>query len=78
MLQARIPKPREIEPTGSEPDSLQQPFSLAFELLSRQYPLMLLTLILCVGIAGVYLLTAPKRYTGAAVLMIDRAIAKFW
>jgi polysaccharide biosynthesis transport protein len=68
MLQTRIPNPRA---TGPEPDSLQQPLSRALALFGRQYPLMLFTLLLCVSVAGVYLLTAPNRYTGTAVLMID-------
>jgi succinoglycan biosynthesis transport protein ExoP len=71
MLQTRLPNSREIESSGPESDSLQQPLSYAFALLGRQYPLMLFTLLLCVSVAGVYLLTAPKRYTGSAVLMID-------
>jgi succinoglycan biosynthesis transport protein ExoP len=32
---------------------------------------MIFTLLLCISLAAVYLLTAPKRYTGTAVLLID-------
>ena len=71
MLQTRIPNPREIESQGPEPESLQQTVSYAFALLGRQYPVMIFTLLLCISLAGVYLLTAPKRYTGTAELIID-------
>lgn len=33
--------------------------------------MMAVTLLLCLGFVGVYLLTSPKRYTGTAVLLID-------
>ena len=71
MLQTRIPNPRENEATGPEHESLQQTVSYAVALFGRQYPLMIFTLLLCVSLAGVYLLTAPKRYTGTAELIID-------
>src|SRR5882757_430663 len=71
MLQTRIPNSREIEAAGPESEALQHPLSYVFGLLGRQYPVMIFTLLLCVSMAGVYLLTAPKRYTGTAVLMID-------
>ncbi|WFU45213.1 polysaccharide biosynthesis tyrosine autokinase [Bradyrhizobium sp. CB82] len=32
---------------------------------------MIFTLLLCICLAGVYVFTAPKRYTGTAILMID-------
>jgi polysaccharide biosynthesis transport protein len=73
MLQTRIPNPREIEPSssGSEFQSPQQTVASAFALAGRQYPVMIFTLLLCVSLASVYLLTAPKRYTGTAELIID-------
>jgi succinoglycan biosynthesis transport protein ExoP len=71
MLQTRIPNPREIEVREPEPESLQQTISHLFAMVGRQYPLMIFTLLLCVSFAAVYLLTATKRYTGTAVLMID-------
>jgi polysaccharide biosynthesis transport protein len=71
MLQTRITNPREIETPGPEPESLQKAVSYAWALLGRQYPLMIFTLMLCVSLAGVYLLTAAKRYTGTAALIID-------
>jgi succinoglycan biosynthesis transport protein ExoP len=71
MLQTRISPPREIEAAAPESASLQQTFSAALALIGRQYPVMIFTLLLCLGLAGAYLLTAPKRYTGAAVLLID-------
>ena len=71
MLQTRISNPREIEPSGSEFMSLQQTVSSAFALFGRQYPLMIFTLLLCVGLASVYLLTLPKRYTSTAEMIID-------
>jgi polysaccharide biosynthesis transport protein len=71
MLQTRIPNPREIEAQGPEPESVQQTLSQALALFGRQYPVMIFTLLLCISLAGVYLLTAAKRYTGTAVLLID-------
>jgi len=71
MLQTRI-TPREIETAAAiEAPSLEQTLSSALALIGRQYPVMILTLLLCIGLTGVYLLTAPKRYTGTAVLLID-------
>lgn len=70
MLQTRI-TPREIEPTAPEAPSLEQTISSAFALLGRQYPVMIFTLLLCICLAGVYVFTAAKRYTGTAVLVID-------
>lgn len=32
---------------------------------------MILTVLVCLGLAGSYLVSATKRYTGTAVLMID-------
>jgi succinoglycan biosynthesis transport protein ExoP len=71
MLQTRIPNPREIESREPESTSLQHTLSYAFAVFGRQYPQMIFTMLLCVSLAGVYLLTAPKRYTGTAVLLID-------
>jgi succinoglycan biosynthesis transport protein ExoP len=71
MLQTRISPPREIEAPTHESASLEQTFSSALALIGRQYPVMIFTLLLCAGLAGVYLLTAPKKYTGTAVLLID-------
>jgi succinoglycan biosynthesis transport protein ExoP len=71
MLQTRIPIPREADPQGSELHSLEQIFSSLYGLLKRQYSLMALILLLCIGAASLYLLTAPNRYTGTAELIID-------
>jgi succinoglycan biosynthesis transport protein ExoP len=62
---------REIESTVPEAPSLEQTLSSALALIGRQYPVMIFTLLLCVCLAGVYVFTAPKRYTGTAVLVID-------
>ncbi|MGL3111446.1 Wzz/FepE/Etk N-terminal domain-containing protein [Bradyrhizobium sp. BR 1432] len=62
---------REIETTAPEAPSLEQTISSALALVSRQYPVMIFTLLLCICLAGVYVFTAPKRYTGTAILMID-------
>ncbi|MBH5369013.1 polysaccharide biosynthesis tyrosine autokinase [Bradyrhizobium glycinis] len=51
--------------------SLEHTVSVALGLISRQYPVMIITVLLCLAMAGVYLLTAPKRYTGTAVLLMD-------
>lgn len=71
MLQTRVPGPREIEPATSEFLSLQQTVSSAVGLVGRQYPVMVLTLLLCVSLASVYLLTAQKKFTSTAELIID-------
>jgi len=71
MLQTRIPNPREIEAREPATASLEHTLSYALALLGRQYPQMIFTLVLCISLAGVYLLTAQKRYTGTAVLLID-------
>jgi succinoglycan biosynthesis transport protein ExoP len=71
MLQTRIPPPREIESPTQESASLEQTISAAIALIGRQYPVMIFVMCLCIGLAGVYLLTAQKRYTGTAVLLID-------
>lgn len=71
MLQTRITPPREIESPTQESASLEQTISAVVALIGRQYPVMIFVMCLCVGLAGVYLLTAPKRYTGTAVLLID-------
>src|SRR6266702_8290865 len=71
MLQTRIPAARAPEIQSGESPSLEQTVSAAIGLVSRQYPVMIFTLLLCIALAGVYVLTAPKRYTGTAVLMID-------
>jgi polysaccharide biosynthesis transport protein len=70
MLQTRF-TPREIESTAPEAPSLEQTLSSALALISRQYPVMIFTLLLCICLAGVYVFTATKRYTGTAVLVID-------
>jgi succinoglycan biosynthesis transport protein ExoP len=71
MLQTRIPNPREIESREHESASLRHTLSHAFAVFGRQYPQMIFTLLLCISVAVVYLATAPKRYTGTAVLVID-------
>jgi succinoglycan biosynthesis transport protein ExoP len=71
MLQTRITPPREIESPTQESASLEQTISAAIALIGRQYPVMIFVMCLCIGLAGVYLLTAQKRYTGTAVLLID-------
>jgi succinoglycan biosynthesis transport protein ExoP len=70
MLQTRL-TPREIESTTPETPSLEQTISSALALIGRQYPVMIITLLVCIGLASVYVFTASKRYTGTAVLMID-------
>lgn len=71
MLQTRISSPPSASVQGNEAPSLNQTISAAVGLISRQYPVMVITLLLCLGLAGTYLATATKRYTGTAVLMID-------
>lgn len=72
MLQTRIPNPRaSTQVQGNDTASLEHTVSVALGLISRQYPVIIITMLLCLGMAGVYLLTAPKRYTGTAVLLMD-------
>ncbi|MCP3460082.1 polysaccharide biosynthesis tyrosine autokinase [Bradyrhizobium sp. CCGUVB23] len=73
MLQTRIPSPSSSSPQiqGVEQPSLEQTVAGAIGLISRQYPVMILTVLVCLGLAGSYLVSATKRYTGTAVLMID-------
>lgn len=40
-------------------------------LLRRQLPYIVLTVIVCVGLAAAYVMTAQKKYTSTAVLIID-------
>ena len=51
MLQTRIPNPRVIESREHESASVQQTLSYAFAVFGRQYPLMILTLLLCISLA---------------------------
>jgi succinoglycan biosynthesis transport protein ExoP len=72
MLQTRIPNPRastKIQSTDTA--SVEHIVSVALGLVTRQYPVMIITMLLCLGVAGVYLMTAPKRFTGTAVLLMD-------
>src|SRR6266545_2204811 len=71
MLQTRISPTREIDSSPPESPSLEQTVSAAVALIGRQYPVMIFTVLICISLAGVYLLTAPKRYTGTAALLID-------
>lgn len=71
MLQTRIPSPTSAQLQGNDQPTLDQTVSSAIGLVSRQYPAMIITVLLCLGLAGTYLLSAPKRFTGTAILMID-------
>jgi succinoglycan biosynthesis transport protein ExoP len=71
MLQTRISPPREISSPAQESPSLEQTLSSAVALIARQYPVMIFTVLICISLASVYLLTASKRYTGTAALLID-------
>jgi succinoglycan biosynthesis transport protein ExoP len=71
MLQTRIPSSSSPQIQGVEQPSLEQTVAGAIGLISRQYPVMIITLLVCLGLAGSYLMSATKRYTGTAVLMID-------
>ena len=71
MLQTRIPSPATGQAQTAQQPTLEQTVSNAIGLVSRQYPVMIITVLLCIGLAGIYSLTATKRFTGTAVLMID-------
>ncbi|WP_409190096.1 polysaccharide biosynthesis tyrosine autokinase [Bradyrhizobium sp. RDM4] len=71
MLQTRIPSSTSPQIQGVEQASLEQTVAGAIGLISRQYPAMIVTVLVCLGLAGSYLMSATKRYTGSAVLMID-------
>ncbi|MBR1171010.1 polysaccharide biosynthesis tyrosine autokinase [Bradyrhizobium liaoningense] len=72
MLQTRIPNahgPAQVQ--GNDTATFEHTVSVALGLISRQYPVMIISVLLCLGMAGVYLLSAPKRYTATAVLLMD-------
>ncbi len=71
MLQTRLSNQRDIEPSGSEFLSLQHTVSSALALISRQYPILVFAVVLCLGLASAYLLTTPKRFASTAELIID-------
>ncbi|MET4278979.1 MULTISPECIES: polysaccharide biosynthesis tyrosine autokinase [unclassified Bradyrhizobium] len=71
MLQTRISSPSPAQSQGTDSASLEQTVSSAIGLVTRQYPVMIITVLVCLSLAGTYLLGATKRYTGTAVLMID-------
>src|SRR4051794_2908921 len=71
MLQTRISSSSPGQIQGTESAALEQTISSAIGLISRQYPVMIITVVLCLFLAGAYLAGATKRYTGTAVLMID-------
>jgi succinoglycan biosynthesis transport protein ExoP len=58
-----------LEPDGSS--SLKDLYDAVYGLLRRQYPLILLVLLLTMALGVVYLMTAPVKYTAEAVLIID-------
>lgn len=58
------------EPTD-EFTSLKDLILSAKSLIRRQLPYILLTLLLCVGLASAYVLAASKKYTSTAALIID-------
>jgi polysaccharide biosynthesis transport protein len=61
----------EVGPRHSDVLSLEETFSSLRALMLRQFPLMLLVWLFCVALAGAYMLTAPKKYTSMAELIVD-------
>src|SRR5258707_6367539 len=63
---------------NSNPHELQQDVTTSQDslvavraLIRRQLPYIILTILICVALASAYVMTAPKRYTSTAVLIID-------
>jgi succinoglycan biosynthesis transport protein ExoP len=72
MLQKTNPvRLDETGPRHSDVLSLEETFSSLRALILRQFPLMLLVWLFCVALAGAYMLTAPKKYTSMAELIVD-------
>ncbi len=51
--------------------SLAELFNSYVAFFRRQFPVVLFVMLLTIALATVYLFTAPRRYTGEAVLIID-------
>jgi polysaccharide biosynthesis transport protein len=64
---------RGIDSLAAQPDvvSLEELFKSYVAFVRRQMPVVLFVMLLTIGLAAVYLSTAPPRYTGEAVLIID-------
>ena len=72
MLQKTNPiRADESGPRNSDILSLEDTFSSLRALILRQFPIMLFVLLFCVALAGVYLLTAPQKFSSMAELIID-------
>jgi polysaccharide biosynthesis transport protein len=67
-----ILRARKSEPEH-EPELLTTQDSLIAirALIWRQFPVIALTLVICIGLASAYVMTAAKRYTSTGVLLID-------
>jgi succinoglycan biosynthesis transport protein ExoP len=57
--------------TQTEASSPSELFATSVAFVRRQYPIILFVLMLTLALGTVYLFTAPTRYTGEAVLIID-------
>jgi len=71
MLQTRLPLGGPSNDLEAETPSLQRSISAAKGVLVRQYPIMLFIVAIFVGAAALYVLTAPRKYTSTASLIID-------
>jgi succinoglycan biosynthesis transport protein ExoP len=67
ILRARRSEPEHEPELLTSQDSL-----LAIRaLIWRQFPVITLTLLVCIGLASTYIMTSAKRYTSTGVLLID-------
>ncbi|MDQ8727640.1 GNVR domain-containing protein [Bradyrhizobium sp. LHD-71] len=71
MLQTRFNPPLDRGLRGGEILSINAGLDAARTLIARQYPLMILVVFVCLSLAAIYVLTAPKLYTATAGLVID-------
>ncbi|TPQ30226.1 exopolysaccharide biosynthesis protein [Bradyrhizobium guangdongense] len=71
MLQPAKPisTPSELQPTQLA--NLSEIYSGAITFLHRQFPVIILIMLVVLGFGLIYLFTAPPRYTGVAVIVID-------
>src|SRR5208282_2784029 len=62
-----------VEPAPQVADvaSAEELYASFIAFLRRQFPVIVFVMLLTLGLAVVYIFTAPPRYTGEAVLIID-------
>jgi succinoglycan biosynthesis transport protein ExoP len=72
MLQVDKSKPGIISlPSGAEFVSPEQLYTAFIGFVRRQFPTIIFVMLLSLALAALYIFTAPPRYTGEAVLIMD-------